>query len=89
MGDLDSYQLPDAKGYTALMRHLLKVKDEERQQRREEVLATTEKDFKKFGEVLEATRAPEARVCAVVSPDAAKAAMKERPDLDFKVTSVM
>ena len=56
MGDLDSYQLPDAKGYTALMRHLLKVKDEERQQRREEVLATTEKDFKKFGEVLEATR---------------------------------
>ena len=89
MGDLDSYQLPDAKGYTALMRHLLKVKDEERQQRREEVLATTEKDFKKFGEVLEATRAPEARVCAVVSPDAAKAAMEERPDLDFQVTSVM
>ena len=43
----------DAAGYTALMRHLLKVKDEERQQRREEVLATTEKDFKKFGEVLE------------------------------------
>jgi len=28
-------------------------------------------------------------VCAVVSPDAAEAAMKERPDLDFKVTSVM
>ena len=53
------------------------------------MLATTEKDFKKFGEVLEATRAPEARVCAVVSPDAAKAAMEERPDLDFQVTSVM
>jgi hypothetical protein len=28
-------------------------------------------------------------VCAVVSPDAAKAAMEERPDLDFQVTSVM
>jgi hypothetical protein len=37
MGDLDSYQLPDSKGYTSLMRHLLKVGDEERQQRREEV----------------------------------------------------
>lgn len=40
IGDIDSYQLPDAKGYTGLMRHLLRVSDEERQQRREEVLAT-------------------------------------------------
>ena len=61
-------QLPDAKGYTALMRHLLKVKDEERQQRREEVLGTTQKDFRAFGETLEATRAPDAMVCAVTSP---------------------
>jgi hypothetical protein len=28
-------------------------------------------------------------VCAVVSPEAAEKAVKERPDLDFKVTSVM
>ena len=89
MGDLDAYQLPDAKGYTALMRHLLKVKDEERQQRREEVLGTTQKDFRAFGETLEATRKPEAKVVAVVSPEAAAAAKEERPDLDFKVTSVM
>lgn len=41
MGDLDSYQLPDSKGYTSLMRHVLKVEDAERQQRREEVLSTT------------------------------------------------
>merc|ERR1711976_1136146 len=34
IGDLDGYQLPDAKGYTAFMRHVLKVSDEERQQRR-------------------------------------------------------
>ena len=89
MGDLDAYQLPDAKGYTALMRHLLGVKDEERQQRREEVLGTTQKDFRAFGEALEATRAPDAMVCAVTSPEAAEAAKKERPDLDFKVTSIM
>lgn len=89
MGDLDSYQLPDSKGYTSLMRHLLQVKDAERQQRREEVLATTEKDFHEFGEALEATRAPEAKVCAVTSPEAAAAAIKERPDLDFQITSVM
>jgi hypothetical protein len=29
-----------------------------------------EKDFRAFGEALEATRAPEAKVCAVVSPEA-------------------
>ena len=28
-------------------------------------------------------------VCAVTSPEAAEAAKKERPDLDFKVTSIM
>ena len=89
MGELDAYQLPDSKGYTALMRHLLRIKDEERQTRREEVLSTTEKDFKEFGEVLEATRKPEAKVCAVVSGEAAAAAMKERPDLDFQVKNVM
>ena len=37
IGDIDSYQLPDAKGHTAFMRHLLKVTEEERQQRREQV----------------------------------------------------
>mmetsp|Transcript_14152 Transcript_14152/g.34028 ORF Transcript_14152/g.34028 Transcript_14152/m.34028 type:complete len:1117 (-) Transcript_14152:229-3579(-) len=89
MGDLDSYQLPDSKGYTSLMRHLLKVTDVERQQRREEVLGTTLKDFKAFGEALEATRAPTANVCAVVSPEAAAAAVKERPDLNFTVINVM
>ncbi len=46
IGDIDSYQLPDSKGYTAFMRHVLKISDEERQQRREQVLATTLKDFR-------------------------------------------
>lgn len=46
IGDIDSYQLPDAKGYTAFMRHVLKVTDEERQQRREEVLGVSLKDFR-------------------------------------------
>ena len=46
MGDIDSYQLPDSKGYTAFMRHVLGVTDEERQQRRDEILGTTIKDFR-------------------------------------------
>lgn len=34
IGDIDAYQLPDAKGRTAFMRYLLEVSEEERQQRR-------------------------------------------------------
>ncbi len=46
IGDIDAYQLPDAKGYTAFMRHILGVTDAERQQRREQILGTTLKDFR-------------------------------------------
>ncbi|CAN8275206.1 unnamed protein product [Cochlearia groenlandica] len=48
IGDVDSYQLPDAKGYSSLMRHLLGVTGEERQRKREEILTTSLKDFKDF-----------------------------------------
>ena len=89
IGDIDSYQLPDAKGYTALMRHVLGVSDEERQQRRDEILGTSVADFKRFADVLEAARGPMARVVAVCSPDAAAAAVKERPQLGFKTIPVL
>jgi len=89
IGDVDSYQLPDAKGYTALMRHVLNVSDAERQQRREEILGTTIKDFRAFAEVLETAVGPAARVAAVASADAAAAAVAERPELGFKVLPVM
>ena len=46
IGDIDQYQLPDAKGHTAFMRHILGITDEERQARREQVLATTLQDFR-------------------------------------------
>lgn len=46
IGDIDAYQLPDAKGYTAFLRHVLGVSDEERQQRRDQILGTSLKDFR-------------------------------------------
>lgn len=52
IGEMDAYQLPDAKGFTSMVRYLAGDTDEDRQQRREEVLATTAADFKRFGEVL-------------------------------------
>ncbi|MBA0872620.1 hypothetical protein Goshw_017459 [Gossypium schwendimanii] len=40
IGDVDAYQLPDAKGYSSLVRYLLGITEEERQRRREEILST-------------------------------------------------
>ncbi|KAM3220120.1 presequence protease 1, chloroplastic/mitochondrial [Capsicum chacoense] len=77
IGDVDSYQLPDAKGYSSLLRHLLGVTDEERQRRRAEILSTRLEDFKKFGDVMEAVK-DKGVVVAVASPDDVEAANKER-----------
>ena len=52
IGDLDAPQLPDARGGTSLLRYLAGVGDEFRQQMRDEILATTAADFKKFAAVL-------------------------------------
>jgi presequence protease len=48
IGDLDSYQLPDAKGYTSLMRYITKRDDTMRQKYRDEVLSTNGEDFIAF-----------------------------------------
>jgi len=53
IGDLDTYQLPDAKGYTSMLRYLTNRTDEMRQKTRDEVLSTNGEDFIAFGEVLE------------------------------------
>ena len=49
----DAYQLPDAKGYTSMMRYLTNRTEELRQKARDEVLSTNGEDFIAFGEVLE------------------------------------
>lgn len=62
IGEIDSYQLPDSKGYTSMMRYLLEISDEERQQLRDEVLSTTPEDFHAFGQAIEAALADSAVV---------------------------
>jgi Zn-dependent M16 (insulinase) family peptidase len=70
IGTLDAYQLPDAKGYSSCLRYLLDYTDEERQQLRDEVLATTQEHFNAFGETL--NKAFENSAVAVLcSPEAA------------------
>ncbi len=52
IGQLDAYQMPDAKGYTALLRHLLGSTPEERQRIRDDLLSTSAADFRRLGEAL-------------------------------------
>nr|GEZ26378.1 presequence protease 1, chloroplastic/mitochondrial-like [Tanacetum cinerariifolium] len=56
IGDLDSYQLPDAKGYSSLLRYVSGVSEEDRQARREEILSTRSSDFKEFADVVDAVK---------------------------------
>jgi hypothetical protein len=53
IGDMDAYLLPDAKGWTALVRYLSGITDEERQRVRDEIFSTTQAHFRQFAEVLE------------------------------------
>ncbi|XP_022560713.2 presequence protease 2, chloroplastic/mitochondrial [Brassica napus] len=87
IGDVDSYQLPDAKGYSSLLRHLLNVTDEERQIRRAEILSTSLKDFKEFAEAVDSVRDKGVAV-AVASQEDIDAANKERSDF-FEVKKAL
>ena len=79
IGDLDAYQLPDAKGYTSMARYLAGDTDEGRQLWRDQVLSTSVRDFRSFGEVLEQVK--EAGYVVVLgSPDALAKANAERGD---------
>jgi len=52
IGDLDTYLLPDAKGFISMGRHLSSDADSRRQQLRDEVLSTKLEHFHTFGEQL-------------------------------------
>ncbi len=78
VSDLDSYQLPDARGYTALMRHLVGFDDTRRQRLRDQVLGTRAEDFHTFSEVLE-NLASVGRVVVMGSQASLNAANQNNP----------
>jgi len=87
IGDLDAYQLPDAKGYTSLVRHLVHETEAERQQLRDEVLSTTAADFRRFAEALEQVK-QHGQVVVLGSPQAIENVNARRQDW-LKVVKVM
>ncbi len=87
IGDFDAYLLPDAKGYSSMVRYLTRYTDEERQRIREEVLGTTVDDFKAFARVLEEV-ARQGEVVVMGSAEAIEKANKEKGDF-LKVKKVL
>jgi presequence protease len=78
IGDLDAHLLPDARGYTSMLRYLNRDDDEGRQRMRDEILSTTEKDFRAFADALDAVKR-EGVVKVLGSETAIEAALAERP----------
>ncbi|RIK47966.1 MAG: peptidase M16, partial [Chloroflexi bacterium] len=82
IGELDAYQLPDAKGYTSMMRRLTGRTDEMRQKIRDQVLSANGEDFLAFGEALE--KAIDSEAIVVVGSQSALEGSKEK----LKITKV-
>ena len=80
---MDAYQLPDARGYTSMMRHLTGRSDAIRQEIRDEILSTNGEDFIAFGEVLE--KVAQSNAVAVMGSQSAI----EAANLDLEVTKVL
>jgi Zn-dependent M16 (insulinase) family peptidase len=78
IGDLDSYMLPDAKGFASLIRHLRGDTDEARQRMRDEILGTTADDFKAMARFIKEIAA-KGIVKLLGAPSAIEAARQERP----------
>jgi len=83
IGDIDAYQLPDAKGYTSMLRYLTGRTDALRQRVRDEVLSTNGEDFIAFGEVLE--KAAQSNAVAVLGSQNAL----ESANIGLEVTKVL
>ncbi|MFP4128889.1 MAG: insulinase family protein [Desulfonatronovibrio sp.] len=52
VGEMDSYQLPDARGFMSMVRYLAGITHEHRQKVREQILGTSLDDFRTFGRAL-------------------------------------
>ena len=88
ISDMDTYQLPDAKGYSSMARYLIGYTDEKRQQHREQLLATTAADFRHFAEAL-APVTEQGQVVVLGSAEAINAANAEMGGDWLDVTRVL
>ena len=78
IGDIDAYQLPDAKGFNALMNTLTGYTQEVRQQIRDSVLATSAEDFRRLGVLIEEAVKP-SMTAVLGAPDRIEQALPALP----------
>jgi len=83
IGDLDKPMQPDQKGFTSMEWHLSGLTDAIRQERREQVLGTTAKDFAEFGERVAAV-SEKGTIAIVGSANAFEAEEVAKLGLDVK-----
>lgn len=87
IGSVDTYRLPDAKGFTSLVWELAGDSEDARQKRRDEILGASNRDFKALAEALDQV-ARNGQVVVLGSETAIKAANDERGGF-LKVTKVL
>jgi len=87
IGEVDTYRLPDAKGFASMQRHLIGDTDEARQRMREEILSTTAAELRNFADAMVEV-ATHGRIAVLGSEQAIEGANKERPGL-LSVSRVM
>jgi Zn-dependent M16 (insulinase) family peptidase len=80
---IDAYQLPDAKGYTSMIRYLSGDTEDFRQKIREQVLSTNGEDFIAFGETIQKLTSSDA-ITVIGSQTAIESA-----NIGLKVTKVL
>ncbi|GIV84322.1 MAG: hypothetical protein KatS3mg052_1329 [Candidatus Roseilinea sp.] len=88
IGDMDDYMLPDAKGFTSMVRYLAGDTEEARQRIRDEVLGTTPQDFVRFADILDDVSA-RGRVVVMGAPQNIESANAERGDAWLRVSRVL
>ena len=87
IGEIDAYQLPDAKGFTAMIRYLLNISDDERQLIRNQILETNSNHFKDFSNVLKQL-AEKGLIVVLGSSSALKSANQANNDF-LKIAKVL
>ena len=87
IGRHDAYQLPDARGYSAMARYLINLSHEDRQTYRTQLLGTTVDDFRALAETLKALA--EAGSVVVLGAEAGISAAEEERGLGLAVTKLL
>jgi Zn-dependent M16 (insulinase) family peptidase len=78
IGDIDSYQLPDAKGFNALMNELTGYSQQTRQIIRDQVLTANTKDLHRLGKFIESAL-PHSMIVALTSANTVEGALSMLP----------